>query len=125
MAGKYSVKNTLEVVDLGIAVGVGLKNAKADGKLDLSDIQHVFPVVFSLQPAIDELGVVPKELGELDQEELALIVAHVASKLPQVTDNARVLKLAGAYLEAGLAVAKAVVLTLESDAPKVVQPVGA
>jgi len=113
MGGQYGVKETLEVLDLGFAVAVGIHNAQADGKIDLSDIGQLFPVAQAIPAAVADVALVLKELEELDADDQAKVLAYVAAKLPGVTDNARVKELASTYLMAGLAIANAVYVTLK------------
>lgn len=83
--GQYAIKETKELLDLALAgVDCG-QNVAADGKVDLNDLAHVLKLVPYVQPGIDKINEVPKELGDLDAQEAADIIAHVSGKL-NVTD---------------------------------------
>lgn len=110
MAGIYSVKNTLEVLDLGFGIGGALKAAKADGMISLSDLQHVMPVFFAVPPALEDLSMVPKEILELDADDQAQVLAHVKAKMPSITDDAQAILVAAACVKAGLAIGEVVAL---------------
>lgn len=82
----HGIKETKEALDLALgAVKAGLA-VSADGKVDLNDLSHVLALVPKIQPAIDQIELVPKELGDLDAAEAAELVAHIATNL-QVTDE--------------------------------------
>lgn len=82
----YGIKETKEVLDLALnGVKAGLA-VSADGKVDFNDLAHVIALVPAIQPAIDKIDQVPKELGDLDAAEAAEIVAHISTNL-QVTDE--------------------------------------
>lgn len=79
-AGKVDIKNTLEVVAFGVALAKAIEAAKADGKLDLQDVAHLFPVAPLVVPMVDGIGQIPKELGDLDEVELEALMLE-ASKI--------------------------------------------
>lgn len=76
------VKETLEVVEFALGLSKALAEAKSnDGKIDLKDIGLLFPIAPLLIPAIDGVISVPKELGDLSEEELEVLLAKAAEVL--------------------------------------------
>lgn len=69
MAGTYSIQNSKEVVALVATLAKALAAASADGKFDLGDIGQFITLLPVVGPALADVGVVPKELGELDAAE--------------------------------------------------------
>lgn len=90
MAGQYSIKETKELLDVAIAGAHAGFNIAADGKVDMNDLQHVLPMLPVLQPGFDKIDQVPKELGELDAQEAADLVAHVTTKLAVSDEKAKI-----------------------------------
>jgi len=78
---QYGVQETKEVLDLMFAGGGAVKSALADGKLDLNDLAYLMPVVMSAGPAFQDISKVPKELGDLDEDEAKDLVAYMSQKL--------------------------------------------
>lgn len=73
--GQYGVKETIEVVKLGGALLKAGKNIWADKKIGMDDLGHLMAAVPHVQPAVDNIGLVPKEVSELDSDDAAKIVA--------------------------------------------------
>jgi len=61
--------DTKDVLRLIIGLGMLYKNAQEDGKINLSDIQHLLPVLFLIGPAIDNFENVQLELKMASKEE--------------------------------------------------------
>lgn len=81
-AESVSIQNTLEVVQFGVALAEAIKKAKEnDGKINLGDIGLLFPVAPLVVPMINDIGQVPKELGDLSEDELAALLAEVSKIL--------------------------------------------
>jgi hypothetical protein len=76
---KIGIENTVNFVKFGAALAVAIKAAKADGKIDVADIALLFPVVPMVGPMITGAGQVPKELGDLDDDELNQLIAAVGT----------------------------------------------
>jgi len=114
MGGVYGVKNTIEAVDLGLSIGVAVKNARADGTIDAADVVHLIPAVAKVGPAVADAALIPKEVGELDAEDATQIVASVQSRLPELGD-ARAVAIAGKSLAVAVAVAELVSEIRKSD----------
>lgn len=81
-AESVGIQNIVEVIQFGAAVAKAIKEAKAnDGKIDFKDVGLLFPVAPLVVPVIDGIGQIPKELGDLDEAELAALLAEVAKAL--------------------------------------------
>lgn len=84
MAG---IKETLEVIDFGIAVSELVVKSMKDGKIGVEDVQHIFPVILAAGPAFSGIGELKDELSDLSAEELAKIRDHVLAKMPNLGDK--------------------------------------
>jgi hypothetical protein len=111
MAGKYGVKETKEMLDLGFALAKAGKEALADGKVNLLDLGVVMPVFPIVGTAVEGAPLVPLELGEIDEADSAELLAYAKAKLPEVVDEAELRHKVYVYVKAGLAVAEAVAVT--------------
>lgn len=56
------------------------RKAKADGKIDLADIQYVFPLFSSAQRAIDGLGNPLERWRALDPEEREVVLYQIRQR---------------------------------------------
>lgn len=92
MSGQYSVENTKKLLDFVFVTGVAIKAAGADGKYDLADLGHAMPVFVAASQNFQNVGLVPKELGELDESDATELVAYCSQKLPGVVDKAYLVK---------------------------------
>lgn len=82
IAEAIGVQNVVEIIQFGAAVAKAIKEAKAnDGKITFADVGLLFPVAPLVVPMIDGIGQVPKELGDLDDAELAVLLAEVGKAL--------------------------------------------
>lgn len=82
IAEAVGVQNVVEIIQFGAAVAKAIKEAKEnDGKIDFKDVGLLFPVAPLVVPMIDGIGQVPKELGDLDDAELAVLLAEVGKAL--------------------------------------------
>lgn len=81
------IKETLEVIDFGLALaGMGV-NALKDGEVTGADVQFVFPVVMTVMPAFTDISLVAAELSDLEDEELLQIRDHILRGLPTLGDK--------------------------------------
>lgn len=72
---KKSIKETMEVLDL-IQVGVKVgKEVTADGKVNLLDLPKLLPLIPAAQKAYAGRSEIPKEVKDLDAEELEQLAA--------------------------------------------------
>ncbi len=79
MSEKRDIKNLKELVDFGFAV----EKAGADifqGGFHADKLAEIFNIVPTVAPAFEGIGEIPSELSDLDESELADLIAHVASK---------------------------------------------
>ena len=81
MTEAVGIKGTTEVVD-AILTGVSVfQQAKADGKIDLSDLGLLLQLIPAIGPVAQDIGGVPAELKDLSAEEAQALVAHIMAKL--------------------------------------------
>ncbi len=81
MSEAKGVKETKELISLGIALEKAVVAAKADGKIDINDLPLLLAVLPKLQPAIDGIDQIPAELKDLSAPEAADVVAYVMAEL--------------------------------------------
>jgi hypothetical protein len=96
---QYGIKETKEALDLVIAGTKAGFAVAADGKVDLNDLGHVMTLVPHIGPGVENLALVPHELKDLDESEVAELLAHVSAKLVLDSPKARV------YVEQSLKIA--------------------
>lgn len=95
--GQFSVQESKEVLSLVVALYKAGSKSLADGKLDLSDAANLLALLPKVGPAFADLSKIPLELKDLDAQDAADLVAHVASELGQ--DNAKAAQVASAGLK--------------------------
>lgn len=101
--GEFNIDQTAEVI---VFIGSALQaidGALADGKIGLEDLSQLMLLVPTIGPALDGLDQVPKELGELDDEDLGKLEAKVDASLGQGAFS----KVGAHLLKAGVDLAKA------------------
>lgn len=86
----YGIKETKEALALVIGLANVASAAAKDGKIDMNDIALIFPLISKIQPAIDSVGVIPKEIGDLSSEEAAELITMVGAELAIVDEKAKV-----------------------------------
>lgn len=111
MGGRYGVKETKDLFDLGFGIAQAGKEVLADGKVNLADLASVIPLFPKIAPAVDGVDQVPNELGELDEADEAELLAYAKLKLPTVVDDAALKNKVYTYLRAGLALAAAIAVS--------------
>src|SRR3990167_2116756 len=94
-AENVGIQNTLEVVKFGVAVAKAIDEAKKnDGKIDLKDLCLLFPIAPLVVPMINDIALVPKELGDLSEVELQALLAEASALLGESGDKTAVKVLA-------------------------------
>jgi hypothetical protein len=81
------IKETLEVIDFGMALADAIVKSAEDKKFSADDLQFVFPLFLTVGPAITDIAKVKEELEDLSPEELAQIRDHILAKLPSLGDK--------------------------------------
>lgn len=82
------IKNTLDVIDFGMAIGNGVaKSLKDDGKVTVGDLPNFMPAVMLLPATIEGISDIPAELKELNESELGQIRDHIVTQLPEVGEK--------------------------------------
>ena len=100
--GEHGIKETLEIVDLGMALISAVFQARADGKIDLNDVSYLMPAFMAFPAAITDIGQFMPEVKDLQAEEIEHIKNHVLTKwasIPGVKDNW--IRLVGAAFKIG------------------------
>jgi hypothetical protein len=81
------IKETKEVVAAGLAIIAGLRSALADGDVDIWDLKEVPKLIGPLKVAVADVGQLPKELGDLDSDELGELYAMVKDVVLDATPD--------------------------------------
>jgi hypothetical protein len=83
--GKYGIKEFLDVVNVGLAIGNGIgMSLQNDGKINLQDIGNFMPAVLEIPNAIEGAGEIVNELQDLQQEEIIVIRDHILSRAANI-----------------------------------------
>jgi len=90
-------KETTEVVDFVIGLGMAIDKSMVDGKLDFNDVGLFVAALMNAGPAFSDMGLIPAELKDLDPAEAAALVEHVKKAL--ALDNPRLEQIIGKSLE--------------------------
>ena len=106
MPGQYNVDNTKKLLDFVFVLGTSIKVAGADGKYDLADLGQLMPIFVAASQSFGNVSAVPKELGELDEDDAKDIIAFCQQRLPGVVDKADLLRKIAAGLSLGLELVK-------------------
>lgn len=80
VGGVTGIKESKELRDFVVKIVKGGLAARADGKLDSSDLQHVLPALMAFPAAVEGISGVPAELRDLDLAEFKELVAIDLSK---------------------------------------------
>lgn len=94
MGGQYGTQETEELAVFVAEFGNGIGDSLEDGRFSfVQDIGYFTPALLKLVPAIEGISQVPKELGELDSEDLANIQVKLEDTfdIPQERTEAFVL----------------------------------
>lgn len=108
MAGKYSVKETIEAFDLGFALVEAGKTALADGKVNIFDLPVLIPLFPKVQPAVEGAELIISELSEMDEEDAKALFAYAEAKVGGLVSDPVVKHKILVALKAGLALAEAI-----------------
>lgn len=104
MTGLYDINNTIEVIALGLGMTQAVIESIADdGKITWADASKLTPVTPLVVPAIKDIALVPKEIADIQEDELIRIKEFIitnASHIPGI--NEKWLKVASGVLKMGL-----------------------
>lgn len=81
------IENTLDIIDLGIALARGCMGAFEDKEFSLSDLFEAGPAILALPAAIEGVTDVPAELQDLSAAEIEQIRDHVLAAVPEVGER--------------------------------------
>lgn len=83
----HSITQTKELLDFVFALVTGIDKAMSDGKFDYNDIITIIPAFMKAGLAIKGIDQVPKELGDLDKEEIEELKAFIHDKFDIANDK--------------------------------------
>lgn len=104
MGETLGIQGTKSVVHLAIMLVMTVEKAKADGKIDVSDIGLLFNLIPAIGPGVEGAKAFPKEMSDLSADEVAELSAFVMSELTIDDAKAKLviekaLKLVGSSVE--------------------------
>jgi hypothetical protein len=104
MVGQYDIANTKEVLALGLTLTADVIAAYADDKkVNLADWPKFTNLGVLVVPAIKDIRMVPKELGDIQESELIELKEFVIAQGKDIPGiNEKWLKVASASLKMGL-----------------------
>jgi len=108
MGGKYGIKETKEFLDLGFSLWGAVDAAGADDKYDFNDMAYLIPIIPKLEPGIGDIGLMPKEMADLDDEDAKELLDFAAAKTGLLVGDPLLVKKINSTLQALIYVAKAV-----------------
>lgn len=104
MTSVYDITNTLEVIALGLGLTQAtIASISDDGKITWADAAKLSPIAPLVMPAIKDIALVPKELADLQEDELVRIKEFIianASSIPGI--NEKWLAVASGVLKMGM-----------------------
>lgn len=83
------MKETKELLELAVSLVKSYRLAKADGKINIGDVQYLVEPALKIAPAFDAIGDVPKEWANMNEQDINDLVGYVR----QVNDNEQFTKL--------------------------------
>jgi len=81
-----TIIETMEVLDSVEVMVEQYKAAIADGSINLFDLPKLLPIIVALKDAAQGLSMVPEELKDLDEEEMAELFGKIAGIASQIID---------------------------------------
>ncbi len=103
VAEKKGIQNLKEVLDFGFGLGGAVKNSLKDGSFGVSDVQYLMPVFPTFGPMIDNINEVPKEIADIDDEELKVLVEYSLTNFAHIIEKEKVIEQVKCALAFGLA----------------------
>jgi len=76
----YGIEETMDALDLAASLGVAVYHMAKDGKLSLGDYVHLLPVVPNIGPAAMGATKIPRELGDIQEDEVAMLMSRAKTK---------------------------------------------
>lgn len=83
----YGIKETIELIDPILALGMATERSLMDGKFGVEDIANFMPALLILGNAFEGIKLVPKEIKDLSLEEATQIREHIEKKFDLQNDN--------------------------------------
>ena len=88
---KYDITETKELLDFVFTLIKGVDKGLSDGKFDYNDIITIIPAFMKIGPAIKDINKVPKELLDLDKDEIEELKAFVHDKFDISNDKLEIM----------------------------------
>jgi len=83
----HGIIQTKELLDFVFSLVTAIDKSLEDGKIDYSDIMNIIPVLMKSGLAFKDIDQVPKELGDLDKEEIEALKMFVEEKFDISNDK--------------------------------------
>jgi diadenosine tetraphosphate (Ap4A) HIT family hydrolase len=80
------IKNSREMLELVAVLAEALKEAKADGKINVFDLPKLAPVIPALRSAVEKSELIPAELKDLDKDELTELLTLTVDAVMKLLD---------------------------------------
>jgi len=103
MEEKKGIQNLKEVLDFGFGLGGAVKKSLNDGSFGYSDIQYLMPVFPSFAPMIDNIDEVPREIADIDEDELKELIEYSLKNFASIIEKEKVVEQVKYALAFGLA----------------------
>lgn len=88
---QYSLKETKEMLDFVLEMAEVSEKVFVDGKFEMSKLALFMGPLMMIQPALDNVADVEKELRDMDDEERAELVAYIQEKVDLEDDKAEMI----------------------------------
>lgn len=102
--GNYGIEKSKQLLMLGFGMGGTVKKSLADGKIDITDVQYLVPLLPQFLPLVEDFDQIPKEFSDIDELEVKELLAFSASHLGGLVESEKLAAQVKASFELGLAV---------------------
>ncbi len=103
------IKDTEEMMVLGLQLGMVGKQAMDDGDLTAADLGLVLQLLPYVGPAFDGMKNIPAELQDMDSDEAGRLMAKASEFMPRITDNAHKARIVMKSIKVALAIGELVI----------------
>lgn len=84
---QYGIKESKEVIDFAIGMGVGVSASLQDGKINFLDLPNFMPALLKAIPALEGIDLVSLEFMDLKPEEAEELKIYVKEQLKLEDDK--------------------------------------
>lgn len=78
----YSVKETKEALAFAFSLAEAARKALADGSIGITDVPYLIPAFMAAGPALQGMSNLPRELGDLSNDDALELMQFADSMLP-------------------------------------------